>query len=79
MRSIREMGGAPLPGYQLRYIRFLDPSARERLAVPVIPFAEIAAKGAGMYRGQSVSRVKRPTGADPAPAGRFDSDPPAPT
>lgn len=40
-----------LPGYQLRYIFFLDPEARKRLTVPVLPFSEIQKRGAGMYKG----------------------------
>lgn len=45
--------GTLLRGFQLRYIFFLDPSARDRLAVPVIPFSRIAEIGAAMYRGQA--------------------------
>lgn len=41
-----------LKGFQLRYIYFLDPTARDRLTVPIIPFSEIEKRGAGMYRGQ---------------------------
>jgi hypothetical protein len=48
----RESGAAPLPGFQLRYIYFLDPAARERLAVPILPFSEIDRRGAGMYKGK---------------------------
>lgn len=48
----RHMGGIPVPGYQLRYIYFLDPSARERLTVPILPFSEIDRRGAGMYKGK---------------------------
>ena len=36
-----------------RLNRFLDPSARERLTVPILPFSEIDRRGAGMYKGQS--------------------------
>ena len=39
-----------IPGYQLRYVRFLDPSWASRLAVPVIPFDDIPSD-ARMYRG----------------------------
>jgi len=68
-------------GCQLRYIRFLDPTWRERLTVPEIPFSAIP-ETARMYRG-----VRRPVegqgasppadGADPIPplhttAGRAD-------
>lgn len=42
----------PLKGFQLRYIYFLNPSARTRLTVPILPFSEIARRGAGMYRGK---------------------------
>lgn len=48
----RATGGKTVPGFQLRYIYFLDPAARERLTVPVLPFSEIERRGAGMYRGK---------------------------
>lgn len=52
MRPFIEAGARPLPGFQLRYVYFLDPSCRERLTVPILPFSEIERRGAGMYRGQ---------------------------
>ena len=45
-------GWRPIPGFQLRYVYFLDPTARERLTVPILPFSEIERRGAGMYRGK---------------------------
>jgi hypothetical protein len=45
-----------LVGFQLRYVYFLNPKAKERLSVPIISFDEIAKQGATMYRG------KRPDG-----------------
>lgn len=51
MKSYVEAGFKPLPGFQLRYIYFIDPSARERLTVPILPFSEIERRGASMYRG----------------------------
>lgn len=48
----RITNGKTIPGYQLRYIFFLDPTARSRLTVPILPFGEIARRGAGMYRGK---------------------------
>jgi hypothetical protein len=51
MRSFADAGFRPMPGFQLRYIYFLDPTARERLTVPILPFDEIERRGAGMYRG----------------------------
>lgn len=46
-----------LSGYQLRYIYFLEPSARERLTVPVIPFSRIDEMRARMYKGQKILRA----------------------
>lgn len=43
-------------GYQLRYVYFLKPEAKERLTVPVIPFGKIDEMGIGMYKG--VQRTK---------------------
>jgi hypothetical protein len=48
----RHTGGKAVPGFQLRYIYFLDPTARELLTVPILPFSEIDRRGAGMYRGK---------------------------
>lgn len=45
-------GAEPLPGFQLRYVYFLNPDARKRLTVEEIPFSKIAELGAGMYRGE---------------------------
>ena len=47
----------PVPGYQFRYIRFIDPEWATRLTVPVIPFDQIPA-ACRMYRGEK-------TGAGP--------------
>jgi hypothetical protein len=52
-------GAKPLPGFQLRYVYFLHPAARERLTVPVLPFDRIDELGAGMYRGERVTRSSR--------------------
>ena len=42
----------PTKGYQLRYIYFLNPEARKRLTVPILPFSKIDEMGAGMYKGK---------------------------
>jgi len=49
----------PTKGYQLRYVYFLNPEARKRLTVPIIPFSKIKEMGASMYKGMQVpsSRV----------------------
>lgn len=50
--AMRKLGASPLPGFQLRYIYFLDPTARWRLVGQEVSFAEIQRLGAGMYRGE---------------------------
>lgn len=59
----------PLDGFQLRYIYFLDPTARERLTVPVLPFSKIEEMGAGMYRGKPIKRVTKATDGDQRSSG----------
>jgi hypothetical protein len=67
MRAYKNAGWEPIEGYQLRYVYFLDPTARARLTVPILPFSKIDELGAGMYRGQA--RVKQATGPNPGPGG----------
>jgi hypothetical protein len=55
MKIYKEAGWKPKEGFQLRYIYFLDPTAKDRLTVPILPFSEIERRGAGMYKG-----IKRP-------------------
>lgn len=69
MRSLIEVGAKPLRGFQLRYVYFLDPSARDRLTVPVLPFSEIDRRGAGMYRGKTRVRSEDSGTADNQSAG----------
>lgn len=47
-----------VPGYQLRYVYFLNPAARERLAVPVLPYSKIAEVGATMYKGSRPGSIE---------------------
>lgn len=51
-----------IPGFMLRYIYFLDPTARARLTVPILSFSEIDKRGAGMYRGKQ--RIQSRAGGD---------------
>lgn len=53
------IGAKKLKGYSLRYIYFLDPKWRKRLTVPEIPFSKIDEMGAGMYKGENVTRAER--------------------
>ena len=57
--SVIPSDAVPLEGYQLRYIYFLNPAARERLTVPEIPYSKIDEIGAGMYKGEK--RAKQAT------------------
>ncbi len=52
MRRLQDVGARAIPGYQLRYLYFIDPTCRERLTVPILPFSDIERRGAGMYRGE---------------------------
>lgn len=52
LKPFLAIGARPVEGYQLRYIYFLDPTARQRLTVPVLPYSEISRRGAGMYKGK---------------------------
>ena len=51
MQKYIDAGFKPLDGYQLRYIYFVDPTWRDRLAVPEIPYSQISEIGARMYKG----------------------------
>lgn len=66
-----------LQGYQFRYIYFLNPQARARLTVPVIPYSKIDELGVGMYKGEKRAGSKENVapadqagggGASPTPA-----------
>lgn len=52
-RSTVLKGAVSLPGYQLKYLYFVNPAARARLTVPEIPFEKIKELGASMYLGKS--------------------------
>lgn len=81
MKAYVAAGWAPKAGYQLRYLYFLNPTARDRLTVPVLPFSRIDELGAGMYRGARTDpsqRPKKPDGPDQGHRGRGSTDPDAP-
>lgn len=50
---LKRINAECLGGYQLKYIYFLNPEAKSRLTVPILPFSEIARQGATMYKGIS--------------------------
>lgn len=47
-----KLGCSFAEGFMLRYIYFIDPTAKDRLTVPIIPFSKINEIGAGMYKGK---------------------------
>jgi len=59
-RKYMEITGAKImEGFQLRYIYFIDKKYRQFLTVPEIPFTDIDKLGAGMYKGQNITRAER--------------------
>ena len=60
-KYVEAVGGQILTGYQLRYIYFIDKKYKDKLTVPIIPFSRIDEMGAGMYKGENVTRESRHT------------------
>lgn len=58
-KCVEKFGGKILEGKMFRYIYFIDPTYRERLTVPIIPFSKIDEMGAGMYKGEKVTMADR--------------------
>jgi hypothetical protein len=52
-------GAQTLPGFQLRYIYFLDPAWRDRLVPDALPFSQIDLIGAGLYKGAKITQAER--------------------
>jgi len=63
-----------LEGYQLRYIYFLNPAARDRLTVPILPFSKIDEMGAGMYKGKPKRITKANSGDQSESGGAVPTD-----
>lgn len=68
-KYVELFGGRILPGFMFRYLYFLNPAARDRLTVPILPFSKIAELGAGMYRGEKTTRTKRQESENPSDLG----------
>lgn len=58
---LKQIGAECLAGFQIKYIYFLNPAAKERLTVPILPFSELAKQKAKMYRGQRLEGVDSDT------------------
>lgn len=65
----KEQGAKPIQGFQLRYVCFLNPKAKERLTVPILPFSKIDEMGASMYKGISIKRVTKAISSDQLESG----------
>lgn len=50
-------GFKPLQGYQMRYIKLLDPALENKLNFKILPYSAIKAQGAAMYRGERPAGV----------------------
>lgn len=72
----KKIGAEFVPGFQLRYLYFINPEARQRLTVPILPFSKIDEMGAGMYRGKT--RVKQASTEVHSEGRRGGTDPHAP-
>lgn len=48
----KEHGATPLAGFQIKYVKFIDPEWEGRLATPPLPYSTITDLGAAMYRGK---------------------------
>jgi len=58
-----------IKGYQLRYIYFINPEAKKRLTVPILPFSKIDEMGAGMYKGKPKRLTEANSGVQPESGG----------
>lgn len=76
MKPFKEAGYKPKAGFQLRYVYFLNPEARQRLTVPTLPFSKIDEVGAGMYKGKA--RAKQAITDDQSAERQGSTDPHAP-
>lgn len=49
---MKRVGAKAIPGFQLRYVKILDPAWESKKAFKVLPYSEIDRLGAGMYLGK---------------------------
>lgn len=56
---VKAAGANILPGFQLRYVYFIDKAAMKNLTVPIISFSKIDELGAGMYKGEKITVTER--------------------
>lgn len=61
-KCAKKFGGEVMKGYMLRYIYFLNPEAKKRLTVPILPFSKIDEIDARMYKGVKLSASSADSG-----------------
>ena len=67
-KNAQILGASPVPGFQIKYIYFLNPAAKDRLTVPILPFSKIDEIGATMYRGERTRPKQAAAGSTSAAA-----------
>ena len=68
-KTAKMNGMRSLSGYQLRYVYFINPEAKKRLTVPILPFSKIDEMGAGMYKGKPKRLTEANSGVQPESGG----------
>jgi len=63
IRFLKHIGAEAIPGFQLKYIYFLDKDKIKDLTVPILPFSKIDEMNAGMYKGEKISLADRKNAA----------------
>lgn len=59
LRKAKSEGAKKVSGFQLRYIYFLDPTYKDKLTCPILPFSKIDEMNARMYKGVKQSPRSR--------------------
>lgn len=55
----KRVGAEKLPGFQIRYIKILDPEWMDRKNYEVLPYSELDRVGARMYKGKCVGSLSK--------------------
>lgn len=55
----KAMGWQVMKGFQLRYVKFLDESYKNKMKIPILPYSKIDEMDAGMYKGKKLTVKSR--------------------
>lgn len=76
---MQRVGAKAIPGFQLRYIKILDPAWESKKGFEVLPYSEIDRVGAGMYLGkQRKCAPEAEASMRPASSGEIGGSSPTP-